>query len=490
MKVVMATSELTPFAKTGGLADMVGMLSGELCHQGATITIIMPLYGHIQIKKHKLENLKKNFFIDMAGRKTVASLWKGYLPGVCENKCEIYFIQNDEYYNRPFLYGNSEGDYADNCERFVFFSKAVLETIKEIDLNPDVIHCHDWQTALIPVYLSTFYSDDENLKDVNTLLTIHNLAYQGVFWHWDWPLTSLDWSLFSWQGLEFYGKMNLLKGGIVFADAISTVSKTYSQEIQTPEYGCGLDGVFRARKANVHGIINGLDYQLWNPETDKCITENYSIRAMSGKRSCKLALQKELGLEVDAGIPLVAMVGRVVEQKGIDLLEECFDAIMDNVLQLVILGTGNRHHTEKLRKMMEKYGSSAHFAEGFNDRLARRIYSGSDILLMPSLFEPCGLSQLIAMKYGSVPIVHSTGGLADTVVDFSPEGLEDGSATGFVFLEKTPAALCDEVIRAITHFEDADDWFKLMCNCMSKDWSFCESAQKYLNLYKSLGKTT
>lgn len=486
MKIIMITSELSPFAKTGGLADMVSMLSGALSCSDIEVYIIIPFYSQISEKKYKIENLKKSVSVFIAGRQLQGDLFKGHLPGLPCSSCTVYFIKNREYYDRPFLYGNADGDYADNCERFVFFSKSSLELIKALDLNPDIIHCHDWQTALIPVYLATDYQDDVVLGNVKSLFTIHNLAYQGVFWHWDWPLTSLDWSLFSWQGLEFYGKINLLKGGIVFADAISTVSKTYSREIMTPEYGCGLDGVLRSRKDNIFGIVNGMDYDLWNPEDDKCIKSGYSIRDLSGKRKCKAALQKELKLEIDPGVPLVAMIGRIVEQNGIDLLEECYDAVMQEALQLVILGIGSRYNVEKFKKFASRYPEKSVFVAGYDDRLARRMYAGSDMLLMPSLFEPCGYSQLIAMRYGSVPVVHSSGGLADTVIDLSPEGIEDGTSTGFVFLESNPAALYDEIDRALNFYADAENWNKIVYNCMNTDWSFLNTADNYTKLYNKI----
>ncbi len=441
MKVVLATSESSPFAKTGGLADMISMLAGSLGCCGVEISVIMPLYRHISPQDYNFEKLEKIICVDMGKNDVSASIWRGSLPGCCGSGCEVYFIENNEYFDRPFLYGDENGDYADNCERFVFFSRAVLESIKAIEIAPDLIHCHDWQTSLVPVYISTLYANDPCFENIRTLLTIHNLAYQGVFWHWDWPLTSLDWSLFCWQGLEFYGKINFLKGGIVFADAISTVSKTYSREIQYPEYGCGLDGVLKSRRADLYGIVNGMDSNLWNPANDKCIKANYDIKDMSGKRKCKGALQYEFKLEGDAGLPLIAMVGDLTEHKGIGILEDCLEELMQEPIQLIVLGVGDSHTVERFEKIEDVYPSKISFCKGFDDRLYHRIIAGSDMLLMPSLFEPCGYNQLIAMRYGTVPIVHSVGGLSDTVIDFSLENIINEDATGFVFLEDNPAAL-------------------------------------------------
>jgi starch synthase len=394
-----------------------------------------------------------------------------------------WFIENDEYFSRDYLYGTDDADYNDNCERFSFFAQAVLCAIDVLGLKIDLIHCHDWQASLIPVYLKTLYAEAPACKGVRSLLTIHNLAYQGVFWHWDWPLTGLDWGLFTWRGLEFYGKLNFLKGGIIFADAVSTVSKSYSREILTPEHGCGLEGVLEARQKNLFGITNGLDYDTWDPATDEVLISNFSKHDVTGKATCKQALQETCDLEVSPELPLVGMVSRLTDQKGFDLLVECFEDLMASPLQLVILGAGARHTSEILAELCHVHSDRAFFLDDFDEEFARRIFAGSDLFLMPSRFEPCGLAQLIAMRYGAVPIVRATGGLADTVVDVSPEGLEDGSSTGFMFLEYNAASLLDVTLHALDTYEDRDRWLRLKENCMAQDWSFPACARSYVKVY-------
>ncbi len=486
MKVLMAASEGVPFARTGGLAEVVGMLAGALTSIGVETDVILPLYGSIDRKAYGILPCNSTVEVDMGGRLVEGRVHRATMPAKGVEPGAAYFIENEEYFDRPYLYGMEDGDYADNCERFVFFCRAAAKALDALGLDYDIIHCHDWQTALLPVYLRTLYSNLQAARDVRTVVTIHNLAFQGLFWHWDWPLTGLDWSLFSWRGLEFYGKMNLLKGGVLFADAITTVSKTYSREIQTPEYGYGLEGVFESRADQIYGVVSGLDCDEWNPATDTAIERNYDADDPDDKRFCKLALQDECGLTMDASLPLVSYVGRLSEQRGLDLLEGAMELLLSLPLQLVIQGEGGRHHQERLAAFCASYpGQACYLSEDREDR-RRRIFAGSDLFLMPSRFEPCGLEQLIAMRYGAVPVVRHTGGLADTVSDLTPEGLEDGTATGFVFLEYNEAALVDEVSRALETYLEVDIWRQLIINAMRQDWSYVAAARQYEKIYRRI----
>jgi len=462
---------------------MVGMLAGALACEGVDADVVMPLYGTIDRKEHGIEPLDIEFPVLVGSLEKTAAIHTCPLPSKGIDAGQAYFIHNEEYFDRACLYGTDEGDYADNCERFVFFCRAVLEMLPLLKLKPDILHCHDWQAALIPVYMRTLYMRDRFLRGTANLLTIHNLAYQGIFWHWDWPLTGLDWELFNWQGMEFHGKINLLKGGILFADAVSTVSKSYSREIQTPEYGCGLDGVLETHSDELFGIVNGLDYDIWDPATDTALPQNYSADDPAGKRACKKSLQEECGLDHGPKIPIVAIVGRLADQKGIDLIEAGFESIMRLPLQLVILGKGARHHAEALSALCADYPGQAFMREAFDDAFSRRIYAGADIFLMPSRFEPCGLAQLIAMRYGTIPVVHATGGLSDTVCDITPEGIEDGTSTGFVFLEYNTATLVDELERALGIYSDEPAWQRLLQNAMRQDWSFPACARRYREVF-------
>jgi starch synthase len=398
---------------------------------------------------------------------------------------DIFFIQYDEYYNRDYLYSTPEGDYWDNSERFIFFSRGVIEAIKMLGLEPDIIQCHDWQSALIPIYLRTIYHKDKTFSHTKTLLTVHNIAYQGVFWHWDMKLTGLDWSLFNWKQLEFWGKINFLKGGLVFANAINTVSQRYSQEIQTPEFGYGLEGALKERARDLYGILNGIDYTYWNPTNDKFIPNNYNGTDLKGKILCKNALQTRVGLP-RLKVPLLGMITRLTVQKGLDILDDIFDELMKLDLQLVILGTGEEKYQTKLKELGARYPDKVSVNIAFDNQLAHLITAGADIYLMPSKYEPCGLNQLYALKYGTVPLVRETGGLADTIVNYSAETVKQKTATGFSFRAYTSAALLDTIKLVLQVYQDKKQWLQLMKTGMKQDWSWNRSAKDYIALYQKL----
>jgi starch synthase len=392
----------------------------------------------------------------------------------------VYFLEQDPYYDRPHLYTTPEGDYPDNCERFVFFCRAALALLPALGWTPHVIHAHDWQTGLIPVYLETLYRDDPVLRDVATVFTVHNLAYQGQFWHYDLPLTGLGWDLFTPAGIEFYGKISFLKGALVFSDLLTTVSPTYAREIQTPEYGEGLDGVLRDRAADLTGILNGLDHDAWNPATDAEIPKRFGPDDREGKAVCKTALREELGLP-DPGrpSPLWAVVSRLVDQKGLDLVAAAVPAIVQAGGQFVLLGAGDERYEREFTALARAHPRAVAVRIGFNPALARRIYAGADSFLMPSRYEPCGIGQLIALRYGTIPVVRRTGGLADTIRDW------DGTAgTGFAFDDPTPEACRGAVTRALDTYAQPAAWSHLCRSAMAEDFSWDAAADRYVSCYR------
>lgn len=483
LNICQVASEMVPFAKTGGLADVIGALAPELKRAGHNVSVFLPLYKQVKEYTPDLVSIGLNVQVKVGEDVMSGAIWKTRLP----DKLDVYFIQRDEYYHRDYLYGMPEGDYKDNAGRFVFFSRAVLEAIKVLGLKCDVMHCHDWQSALIPVYLKTLYKKDTYFTGVKTLLTVHNLAYQGLFWHWDMNLIGLGWEYFNYKQLEFYGQVNFLKGGLVFADKLSTVSPRYAREIQTPAYGERLDGVLRERSADLSGIINGVDYSQWSPDSDKFIPVKYTALKPSGKSENKKALQKKCGLpETDA--PIIGMIGRLASQKGFDLVSESFDDIIGSGCQFVLLGTGEEKYHRLFREIALKYPKqvSAHIT--FDNAMAHLITAGSDIFLMPSRYEPCGLNQLYSLKYGTIPVVHETGGLADTIRNYTPMDLKSGAATGFSFKNYSSAEMLASIKAALVLYGDKKSWKQLMNNAMLQDWSWKHSGREYVGLYKNLIK--
>jgi len=456
MKIVFAASEVVPFAKTGGLADVAGALPLALEELGEEVIIAMPGYKTIQNSQFKIKRLKDDISFSIIGK-----------------NIKVYFIENDKYFNRDGLYGDKKGDYKDNLERFSFYCKRTLELLKEIGFKADIIHLHDWQASLIPAYLKSLFNNDAFYKNIKTILTVHNIGYQGLFAKEEFATLGLDWELFSIDGFEFYGKVNMLKAGLEFCDYINTVSPTYSREIQTKEFGFGLEGVLNKRHDKVSGILNGLDYSIWNPQTDKFIVKNYSIENIQDKYKNKQDLQELCKLPVKLNVPLFGIVSRLAEQKGFDILAGAIDNICKMNLQLVILGTGDLKYHLILEEMTKKYPKVISLHLKFDDPLAHKIYAGSDIFLMPSKYEPCGLGQLISLKYGTIPLVFKTGGLADTVnVD-----------NGFVFDHYSKEDLIKTINNAITVFQDKKKWPQLMSNAIKCDFSWGEQAKKYLQLY-------
>ncbi len=481
MKVLLVSSEVSPFAKTGGLADVTGALPKELEKLGVEVKIMMPDYRMINKDDFKIEKTGHDFNVPIGAEKKSGTLSKSKIG----RKMDIFFIGNEEYFDRDCLYGDENGDYRDNLQRFTFFCRGVLEALKLIDWKPDIIHCHDWQTGLVPAYLKTIYQNEPFYQGISTIFTIHNLAYQGNFPRQLYHVTGLSWKEFALEKIEFFGNFSLIKAGIVYSDIITTVSETYSKEIQTKEFGYRFEGVLEWRAKDLYGIINGIDYTVWNPKTDPLIEMVYSLKTVKNK-----AINKEKLLEINElpiikkeRVPLIGMISRLDIQKGLDLVEECIEELMDFNLQLVILGTGKKKFQQILKSISEKYPEKIALNLKFDEALAHLIYAGADIFLMPSKYEPCGLGQMISMKYGTVPIVHKTGGLADTVKEFD---LNDKSGNGFVFDVYLPGELVSAVERAVNLYKDKKVWRIFISNCMKSDFSWKASAKKYTDLYKRL----
>lgn len=481
MKILFVTSEAAPFAKTGGLADVSGALPKHLRDDlGHEIAVIMPYYRMVREGGAEIVPTGDEFTVPVGHISKKAVLLKSHLPG---SDTPIYFIQQDSYFDRDGLYTHKGVDFKDNCERFVFFSRAVIEATRRIFDTVDIVHCNDWQSALIPAYMKTLYADAPALKGAASVLSVHNLAYQGLFWHWDMRLTGLEWSLFNWQQLEYFGKLNVLKSGIVFADSISTVSKRYAQEIQTPKYGVGLETVIQTRADDLYGIINGIDYTVWNPEVDDHIPAKFTADNLEGKAVCKRELQKQNNLPDRPDVPLIGAISRLDKQKGFDLLADIVDDLMQDDIQFVLLGTGDPKYHKIFEHIASSYPDKAGINLTFNNTLAHQIEAGADMFLMPSRYEPCGLNQMYSLKYGTVPVVRATGGLADTITDFNEETKQNETANGFSFEEYTPRALLDTIRRAVQTFATAD-WHTLMTRGMRQDWSWTRSAREYVEMYE------
>jgi starch synthase len=482
LRILFMASEVDPFAKTGGLADVAAALPGALLALGHDVRILMPKYRSVDdAPGDPLRLVVPPFRVPLGEREIEGALYEGRTP----SGVPVYFLAQDHYYGREALYGTADGDYWDNCERFIFFCRGGLEAMARLgeasggSWRPQVIHANDWQTGLVPVYLRTLYRDHPRLGTIATLFTIHNLAYQGVFWHYDMPMTGLGWDLFTPAGIEFYGKLNFLKGGLVFSDLLTTVSRTYAREIRTAAFGNALEGVLEERSHDLHGVINGIDYALWNPGKDPGIAQTYSVEDPGGKTACALALRAELHLGTGPG-PLIGMVTRLAEQKGLDLVVEALPGILAAGCRLVLVGSGDATLEAAFTAAARQYPGQVAVRIGYEARLSRRVYAGADCFLMPSRYEPCGLGQLIALRYGMAPVVRRTGGLADTVTEFDPARR---SGTGFVFDAFAVEALLDAVRRAASAYRQPALWKALVRNAMAEDFSWEASAREYTTLY-------
>jgi len=478
---------MDPFAKVGGLADVIGTLSRRLSGLDCDVRVVLPYYKEVKknLKKLNIQPKKLDkrvvFCVDwLAEESEIHEVWY--------KDVTVYFLQNDEYFERDQIYATPKGEFEDNDLRFGFLSLGALETAKALDFKPDIIHCHDWQTAYIPICLKwrRHLKDDEFFKDSKIVFTIHNISYQGQFEKSILDKYGLPGFLFTSQGLELYGKVNLLKGGILYSDLVTTVSPTFAEEIKKRDYGHGLDAVLKwiSRKSNnLLGILNGIDYDVWNPESDGVIYSNFSAKDISAKSKNKLKLRKELGLGDSEEYPLMCFVSKLTEQKGLDLLIDSLPQIFDLGYQVVIIGTGEARFEQMLRKANRKFRKNLSISIKPSEELERKVYAGSDMLLMPSRFEPCGLGQIIALRYGTIPVVRGTGGLLDTVKDYT-EDKKNGN--GFIFHEFSKVSLLDALLRAISVFEDNKAWSKLISRAMKEDFSWRNSGKKYKEIYEQL----
>jgi starch synthase len=479
LRVCVCTPEAAPLAKTGGLADAVGGLVRALADSGCDVRVVLPAYRAIDRSALGFRSIGAAE-IPLGPSRVEVRLFEGRLPG---SRVPVYLIADDASFDRPGLYGENGTDYPDNLRRFTVYGRGALALLRRLTWSPDVLHCHDWQTALLPVWLRV-EPRDAVLVATATLLTIHNLAYQGVFAADALPLTGLGPDLFTPRGVEFFGNLNLLKGGLLFADLLSTVSEQYAREIQTEAFGCGLDGVLRERRGDLLGILNGVDYSVWDPAVDPLVPARYTPDDLSGKAVCKAHLQRARGLEVGPAVPLLGMVARLVDQKGLDLVGAAADAILGLGTQLVLLGSGERRYHALLEDLHARYPSRAAVTLGIDDALAHLIEAASDVYLMPSRYEPSGLNQLYSLRYGTVPVVRRTGGLADTIVDATPDAAASGVANGFVFEAYTPDAFLEAVKRAVFAFRDVDVWRRLQGRGMRQDFSWARTAGRYLEAYR------
>ncbi len=474
MRIAIVSSEATPFSKTGGLADVAGTLFKEYLAMKHDALLFVPFYkSTAQRFSGMIRDSGIEIDIPVGNSVRTCKIFTGVMSGPTPN---IYFIGNEDFFFRDELYGMPAGDYPDNDQRFAFFSKSVLEICKKLDLQIDIIHCNDWQTGLIPLYLKTLYSQVPILKKTASVFTIHNLGYQGLFQPHALEVTGLGASVFNPEGIEFFGKVSFLKAGIIGADQITTVSKTYAEEIRSHEYGFGLEGLLTKRSSSISGILNGIDYTEWDPSSDTFLVKNYDQTDLSGKQACKKQLIKKTSLKSTAPGPLTCFVGRLSSQKGVDLLADAIPELLGGRANMLVIGKGDGSYQDMLQAASKRFNGSFFFCGEFNESLAHLAYAGSDVLLMPSRYEPCGLGQMIAMRYGTLPVARKTGGLSDTVED---------DKTGFLFGEYSVTAFMSAFRRAVKAFDDKKAWRKMISNAMKKDFSWKKSTREYIAIYRN-----
>ena len=478
LKILFATAEVAPLISTGGLADVAAALPKALHYAGHDVRLILPFYQNLP---RLPESCRRGMCLAHLGTHTAyGCLWETTLP---DTKIPLYLVEHDNYFGRPAPYGDGNHEYGDNAERFCFFSQAALDGIAGIGWRPDVVHCHDWPTAPIPLNLKSTFAHHPFWEGVPSLYTIHNLAYQGRYGAEKMASTGFGPELFSPQCLEYHGDMNLMKGAIVSADRISTVSPRYAREIQTLGYGEGLDGILRNRREDLHGILNGADYSFWNPATDPHIPANYSRKDLTGKTLCKRAFQEQLDLP-ESDVPLFGIVSRLVWQKGIDLVMESVLKLPEGVAQIVVLGTGDRDIEAGLKRLEGERPEDVRVILDFDVPMAHQLQAASDFFLMPSRYEPCGLSQFYSFAYGSIPIVRRSGGLADTVADYNPVNIKHGSANGLSFVPLTAYSLNRRMRQAIALYGDSAAFGRVQATGMALDFSWGRSCDAYIELYR------
>jgi starch synthase len=478
LKIFFLASEMTPFAKTGGLADVAGALPKVLKAMGCDIRVAIPYYRMVKHGHHDIRVLYEGVEIPLFGEVLRDDVFFSEADG----NIPLYLINKDEYFDREYLYGTPQGDYFDNVERYVYFSRMAFLLCKRLDFQPDVFHCNDWQTGLVPVYTKTLFREDPFFSETGSLFTIHNIAYQGIFDMKKLEATDLPGEICHPGGIEYWGKINLLKAGIVFSDIITTVSQKYSQEIQTPEFGYGLEGVLSDRSDDLYGILNGVNYEEWNPRIDPLIAANYDETDLSGKAKCKEDLLSTFNLPMSLErSPLLGVISRLADQKGFDLLAEVMGELIQMDLGFVLLGTGDEKYHRLFGQIAKKYPKKAGIKIAYDNTLAHKIEAGADIFLMPSRYEPCGLNQMYSLKYGTVPLVRATGGLDDTIQDYDPK---TGEGTGFKFHDYSSSDFLDTVRRALTTYRQRARWKRLTVRGMKADFSWQRAARQYVDLYR------
>ncbi|HKW88656.1 MAG TPA: glycogen synthase GlgA [Candidatus Acidoferrales bacterium] len=474
MKILFVSPEGLPFSKTGGLADVVEALPRVLGQMGHQVAVLLPRYRGNQAARTVIPSMSIPLGLEMRFPSLAEA---GTFEGV-----HYYFVDDPEFFDREKLYGDKQGDYPDNPRRFAQLSRAAIEFAKQVWM-PDVVHCHDWQSALVPLYLRTLYKHDPSVAGLPVILTVHNLGYQGLFARSVLKEIGLPEELFCMEALEFYGKVNVLKGGLVFADYLTTVSRKYAQEIQTPEFGYGLEGVIGSRGDRMVGILNGVDYGAWNPESDTFIAAQYSAKNLDGKRLCKKDLLATFHLPAEnMERPLIGIVSRFVDQKGFDLLAESAMELMKQDMLLIALGNGDPKYEKLFLELAKKYPKKVGVKIAYDNAVAHKIEAGADMFLMPSRYEPCGLNQIYSLRYGTVPVVRATGGLDDTVEEFDPR---TGKGTGFKFKPYTGKALVECLVQAIATFAEVRLWRMIQANGMAKDFSWKPSAAAYVRVYEA-----
>ena len=478
LKILHITPEADPYARTGGLADVLGSLPFAQAACGHEVSIFLPFYRMVQEGQCKIFKERTLIKVPIGDRIDEGTV----LESRYGQNVRVFFLRQDKYFDRPNLYGTSKGDYPDNAERFTFFCRSLLCVLEALDYRPDIVHCHDWQTGLVPVYMKTLWQDKSQFSASSVCYTIHNLAYQGVFPMAMLPFTELPPEVFTMNGLEFWGKISFMKAGINYSDVITTVSPTYAREIQTPEFGCGLDGVLKKRNSELFGVLNGIDTNEWNPARDECIAAQYDRNNLSGKEKCKEDLLQHFGMDKSMlTIPLCGVFSRLVDHKGFDLIAEVMDDLLSMNVGFVLLGNGDLRYQKIFSEIARKYPCQTGMRFSFQKNLAHKIAAGCDMVLMPSRFEPCGLIQIYSLRYGTIPVVRTTGGLIDTVEQFDKK---TGKGCGFRFVNYSAEEFLVTIQEAINTYEDKKVWRRLIQNAMQVDFSWDRSVEKYNEVYE------
>jgi starch synthase len=477
MKILLASSEIHPYSKTGGLADMVGALAKTLAHAGHRVGVVTPLYRGIREKFPEARKVDWYMELLVGSRRLLGELWAAEpMPNLT-----IYFVYQPEFFDRKGLYQENGVDYPDNAERFTFFSKAVTHLARYLPWQPEIVHANDWQTGLVPLLIQHLKLSEGWGNVPRTCFTIHNLAYQGIFPATQYAFTNLPYDFFNPNGVEFYGQMNCLKAGIAYADVVTTVSPRYAREITTPEFGCGLDGLLRKRQNSLFGVLNGVDYEEWKTTGNPCLRHPYSAHDLEGKLKNKLDLQRELGLPVDGSIPMFGSISRLADQKGLDIQLGALEEMLSSHMQFVLLGSGSPAYEKAYKDLGRRYPSKVAAHVGFDQGLSHRIEAGCDFYLMPSKFEPCGLNQMYSLRYGTIPIVRVTGGLDDSVVDVSEDA---DSADGIKFAEYSARALAKGMRKALVLYQEPELLQHYIENAMNADFSWERAVRQYVRIYQ------